>query len=133
MITIGLVRIGNEPVIRYTADNKPVLDLSLAYNYGRKGQDGKYPTQWVNASLWGDRAEKLLPYLHKGNQIVVHLSDVHIDTYPKKDGTQGSNLKARIADLNLVNAGEKREEQPAAQSTAQPARTFDDLPDDLPF
>lgn len=128
MITIGLARIGNEPVLRYTADNKPVLDLSLAYNYGRKGQDGKYPTQWVYATLWGDRAEKLLPYLHKGNQIMVQLSDLHIDSFTKKDGTSGNSLKARIADINLISAGEKREE-PAPK----PARSFDDLDDDIPY
>ncbi len=127
MITIGLARIGNEPVIRYTPDNKPVLDLSLAYNYGRKKQDGSYPTQWVNATLWGDRAEKLVPYLHKGNQVLVHLDDLYLDHYTKKDGTQGSNIKARISELKLIS-GEKREEE-----AQQPARTFDDMKDDFPF
>ncbi len=131
MITVGLVRIGNEPVIRYTSDSKPVLDLSLAYNYGRKGQDGKYPTQWVNATLWGDRAEKLLPYLKKGNQIVVQLADLYLDTFTKKDGTQGANLKARIAELQLVGGGEKREEEPAPART--PAKSFEDIESDIPF
>lgn len=128
MISIGLVRIGNEPVIRYTADNKPVLDLSLAYNYGRKKADGSTPTQWVNGSFWGERAEKLLPYLHKGNQILVELNDLHLDTFTKKDGTQGANLKARISDITLISNTEKREAEPAKQEA-----TFDDLTDDIPF
>ena len=129
MITVGIARIGNEPMVRYTPDSKPVLDLSLAYNYGRKGQDGKYPTQWVNATLWGDRAEKLAPYLKKGGQIFVQLSDLHIDTYNKKDGTQGSNVKARISELQLINGGEKREEERAHA----PAKSINDLDGDIPF
>lgn len=130
MITVGIARIGNEPVIRYTADNKPVLDLSLAYSYGRKGQDGKYPTQWVNATLWGDRAEKLLPYLHKGNQLFVQLADLYLDTYNKKDGTQGANLKARIADLQLIS-GERKEAEP--EPARAPAKSFDEIDSDIPF
>lgn len=130
MITVGIARIGNEPVIRYTADNKPVLDLSLAYSYGRKGNDGKYPTQWVNASLWGDRAEKLLPYLHKGNQIFVQLADLYLDTYNKRDGTPGANLKARIADLQLISSERKESEPEPARA---PAKSFEEIDSDIPF
>lgn len=107
MLMIGLARIGNEPVVRYTADNKAVLDLNLAYNYGRKDANGMYPTQWIYASMFGERVEKLSPYLKKGGQIVVELSDVHIDNYTKKDGTPGSSLKAKLSNLTLVS--EKKE------------------------
>lgn len=126
MITIGLVRIGNEPVMRYLPDGKPVLDLSLAYNYGRKDDSGNRPTQWVNATLYGDRAQKLMPYLGKGSQVLVALEDMHIDTYQKRDGTQGSSMKARIGNIELV--GKPKEEKPAA-STA----SINELDDDIPF
>lgn len=126
MITIGLVRIGNEPVMRYLPDGKPVLDLSLAYNYGRKDDSGNRPTQWVNATLYGDRAQKLMPYLGKGSQVLVALEDMHIDTYQKRDGTQGSSMKARIGNIELVS--KPKEEKPAA-STA----SINELDDDIPF
>jgi single-strand DNA-binding protein len=127
MITIGIVRIGNEPVIRYTADNKPVLDISLAYNYGRKKPDGSQSTQWVSGTLWGERAEKIVNYLKKGNQILVHLEDLHIDLFTKKDGTAGSKLKARITEIELIS-NQKAEEPAQAQAT-----TFNDIEDDIPF
>ena len=41
MLLIGLARIGKDPAIRYTGDGKPVMDLSLAMDYGKKGADGK--------------------------------------------------------------------------------------------
>ena len=45
MILTGLARIGKDAELRYTASNEPVANLSLAFNYGRKGDDGKRPTQ----------------------------------------------------------------------------------------
>lgn len=124
MITVGLARIGNEPVVRYTADSKPILDLSLAYDYGRKDQSGKRPTQWITATLFGDRAEKIATYINKGDQISVQLTDLHIETYDKKDGTQGVSLKARIADLEFVSK----------RSTDQQRKPAHDLAhEDMPF
>lgn len=122
MLTIGLVRIGNEPVVRYTADNKAILDLNLAYNYGRKDANGMYPTQWINASMFGDRVEKLAPYLKKGSQIVVELNDLHLDNYTKKDGTPGSSLKARVSNLTLISEPKKeaKPDQPMYQHDEPP-------------
>lgn len=138
MLTVGIARIGNEPVVRYTAEGKAVLDLSLAYNYGRKGQDGNTPTQWVKASLWGERGEKLQPYLQKGAQIFVQLADLHIETYAKKDGSPGFDLRARIENVQLIG-DRKADQQPAPHEQFQrrapaPATSVPDgLDDDIPF
>jgi single-strand DNA-binding protein len=139
MLTVGIARIGNEPVVRFTNDGKPLLELSLAYNYGRKGSDGNTPTQWVKATLWGDRCEKLQPYLHKGAQIFAQLEELHIETYNKKDGSPGFDLRARIANIQLI--GERRQEQREAapheqfqrRSPAPAPSAMDGLDDDIPF
>ena len=133
MITVGLARIGNDPQVRYTQAGKAVLELSLAYNFGRKGQDGNYATQWVNASLWGERCEKIAGYLHKGGQVVVELTDLHINEYTKNDGTKGVNLRAMIRDLQLVGKPQSNDAaQPAARPAPPPAQgEFPD--DDIPF
>jgi single-strand DNA-binding protein len=106
----------------------------LAYNYGRKGQDGNYPTQWVKASLWGERAEKLQPYLHKGAQIFAQLADLHIETFTKKDGSQGFDLRARVDNVQLVGERkEPREAAPQQQRHAPAPSNMDGLDDDIPF
>jgi len=139
MLTVGIARIGNEPVVRFTADGKPLLELSSAYNYGRKGQDGNIPTQWVKATLWGDRCEKLQPYLFKGAQIFAQLEDLHIETYNKKDGSPGFDLRARIANIQLIGE-RKQESRPAApheqfqhRSHAPTNLITEGLDDDIPF
>jgi single-strand DNA-binding protein len=119
------------------------MDLSLAFDYGRKGQDGRRPTQWINAPRWGARVEKLQPYLSKGSQVFVTLSEPHIETYDKKDGSgQGFSLRARVTELEFV--GGRRDESAApsdAGESAAPARAakpakggaFGDIDDDIPF
>jgi single-strand DNA-binding protein len=132
----GLARIGKDAEVRYTPGGAAVANVSLAFTYGKKGDDGKRPTQWVDASLWGQRVESLAPYLTKGKQIVAYLEDVHIQTYIKGDGAQASKMAARIADLEFVAGGEQAESQPKPQPKPAPAQAdsgFDDFPDDVPF
>ena len=134
----GLARIGKDAEVRYTPGGAAVANVSLAFTYGKKGDDGKRPTQWVDASLWGQRVESLAPYLTKGKQIVAYLEDVHIQTYTKGDGTQASKMAARIADLEFVAGGEQAESQPRQQPKPQAAPQsqgsgFDDMDDDISF
>lgn len=133
----GLARIGKDAEVRYTPGGAAVANVSLAFTYGKKGDDGKRPTQWVDASLWGQRVESLAPYLTKGKQIVAYLEDVHIQTYTKGDGTPASKMAARIADLEFVASGEQSEQRQAPRQQApKPAPAdsgFDDFDSDIPF
>ena len=130
-----LFRIGNQPVIRFTQKGDAVLGLSLAYAYGRKGEDGKRPTQWLDASLWGKQAESLAPYLEKGNQVSATIDDLHIEEFDGKSGP-GYKLAGRVINIELVSSGERKESAPnPVQRPAQAPQSgpFDDMPDDLPF
>lgn len=127
-----LTMIGNQPELRYTPKGDAVLNLSLAYKYGRKGEDGKRPTQWLEASLWGKQAEAVQPFLHKGDQISVSVDDLHIETYEGKNG-QGHKLVGRIVSFDF--ASNKRETETVAQAEQpKPAKGgFDNFEDDIPF
>jgi single-strand DNA-binding protein len=134
----GLARIGKDAEVRYTPGGAAVANVSLAFSYGKKGDDGKRPTQWVDASLWGQRAESLAPYIKKGGQIVAYLEDVSIQTFTKGDGTQATKMVARLVDLEFVAGGEQASSQPKPQPKPQAAPQshgsgFDDMDDDIPF
>jgi single-strand DNA-binding protein len=134
----GLARIGKDAEVRYTPGGAAVANVSLAFTYGKKGDDGKRPTQWVDASLWGQRAESLAPYIKKGGQIVAYLEDVSIQTYVKGDGTSATKMVARLVDLEFVSGGEQASSQPKPQPRPQAAPQshgsgFDDMDDDIPF
>ena len=139
MKTFGLARIGRDVELRSTATGEQVANLALAFNYRNKGEKC---TQWVEASLWGKRAEALVPYLKKGGLISVTIDDVHIETYQGRDG-QGTKLVGRVSDVELAGGGDRQEApkpapapEPAPKPTAPAPRApsgFDDMDDDVPF
>lgn len=139
MKTIGMARLGRDAEIRYTPGGDAVCNLSLAVNYGQKGQDGNRPTQWIDASLWGKRAEALAQYLVKGSVHCFTLEDVHLETYQGKNG-EGVKMVARVLDVELGPrvGGEQPAAQPAQrQAPSQPAARPKPAPqsddDDIPF
>ena len=130
----GLARIGKDVEVRYSPNGDAIANLSLAFTYGKKGADGKRPTQWVDATLWGKRAESLAPYLKKGGQIVVYLSDINIQTYDSKSG-QGVKLVGKVDDLELIggHASQVQTAQVQPERAPVPSRGLTDLDSDLPF
>lgn len=143
MILTGLARIGKDAELRYTSNNEPVCTLSLAFNYGRKGDDGRRPTQWIEAALWGKRAETLAPWLLKGKQVDVVLEEPHIETFKGKNGT-GHKLVGRVLSIEFASDGQRQDGQqqsaPAPQQRQAPAPKpqqqpggFGDFDDDIPF
>ncbi len=153
MKAFGLARLGRDAEIRYTQGGEPVASLSLAFSYGRKGDDGKRPTQWVDGSLWGKRAEVLVPYLTRGGLVVVTLEDVRIEAYQGRNG-EATKLVGRVTDIELADGGDRqqaaptqapaRQQQPQAQGgyrgsaprtapAAAASTGFDGMDDSIPF
>lgn len=129
MQMIGLARLGRDAELRHTGSGDAVLQMAIAYNYGKKSDK---LTQWVDASMWGERAEKLAPYLLKGALVCVTLSDVHIHAYDKKDGTQGTSIRARVSELEFAGGKtEERQAKPQGHKPAKPTATAQD--DDIPW
>lgn len=147
-ILTGLFRITRQAELRHLPGGEAVANLSLAYNYGlKKDERGFLPSAFVEAGLWGKRAESLHEYLEKGKQVFAVLEDVHMEFFNKADGTPGVKLAARVQNIEFVS--DRRDDRdtqqaPAArpQQSAAPARTarpaaaaaaddFDDT--DIPF
>lgn len=141
----GRAMIGRDCEVRYTAEGTAVANISLAFSYGRKGEDGKRPTQWVDASLWGKQAEAMAQYLVRGQAVVVVLEDAHIETFKRSDNTVGSKLAARIASIEFAGPAPQQSDAPAPapRPAARPPASrpsqssapsgFDDMDDDIPF
>lgn len=142
-------RIGRDTELRSTPYGTSVAELAIACDYGRKGQYGKKPVQWLRASLWGKQAEALAQYLTKGKGVVVIVSDLHVREFKKQDGTTSNALEGRVDSIEFTGVGPREDgnQQPAAstQPRQQGAATrpapaqrpassgFDDMDDDVPF
>lgn len=135
----GLFTLGRDAETRVTNGGTTVVQLAVAYNYGRKGDDGKKPTQWVRASMFGKQAEALAPHLTKGKQVSLVIRDLHIATFQKQDGSAGTSLEG-VADFDDFARGPKQESAapaprpaPAPRATQSAGSGFDDMDDDIPF
>jgi len=108
MNAFGMARLGRDVELRYTNNGDAVCNLSLAFGYGRKDETGLRPTAWVDASLWGKRAEALAPYLVKGLSVTVVLEDLHMEVYQSPNG-EGHKLAARVLDIDLGSTPRREE------------------------
>ena len=127
MRLIGIARLGKDAEIRSTRNGTTVANITMAYNYGMKDRDKLKPSQWVQASLFGERADSLAPYLGKGTQVFCILKDVHIEVYEGRDGKTYNNLRGTIDTIEFVGKAEK-----VASAKSQPDDDFDDE-SDIPF
>ena len=139
MILTALARLGRDAELRFTPKGDAVCELALAINYGRKGDDGNRPTQWLSASMWGQRAQSLAPHLTKGKLVYVVVEEPHIETYQGKNG-EASKLVGRVVDVELAGGGERAASpapapRPAPRQAPAPAAGggFDDMDSDIPF
>lgn len=135
----ALVRIGRDAELRTipNGNNTQVCNFAACYKYGRKLDDG-YPVQWIDLAMFGVQAEKLTPYLLKGQLIMAVISDVHIESFNRHDGTQGHKLVGTVQSVEFAGSVAKTEgaQQPRKQAqqrpAQQPADNFDDY-NDVPF
>ncbi len=115
MILTGLVRLGRDASLRYLSDGTPVLNMAMAYNWGTKDGGGNRATQWIDAAMFGKRAESLAPHLLKGTALDVVLDDVRLDEWTRQDGTLGKpKLVGRVVLVEFAGRA------PAATAAAKP-------------
>jgi len=146
VITSGLMRIGRDAEVRYLPNGQPVVTLSLAYNFGKKADDGSRQTQWIEAGFWGEYAAKAAPNMLKGMLIHAVLEDVHIEDYTKRGGESGHKMVARMQSFDFATPKDNGQRPQPAQGPStnsaprarqappprQPAG-FDDDSDEIPF
>jgi len=145
-------RIGRDAELRYTPSGDPVCNLAIACEYGRKGNDGKRPTQWVDATLWGKQAEAMAQYLVKGQQVHFTIDDAHVEVFTKSDQTQGVKLTGRVIIIKFAGSPpqqsqsnqqsqqqrqqQRNQQRPAAQQKNQQGTNgpdYESFDDDIPF
>lgn len=116
--------LGRNAEIKTFGENK-VTKFSVANN---TGYGDKKKTQWVDCDFWGNRGEKLINYLTKGQAVLIY-GEIELHEYQAKDGTNKASLRCRVNDLELIGAkkenGQHEEKKEPEVST--------DFNDDVPF
>lgn len=102
-----------DPDLRVTSGGTPVLSMGVAVNDRRRnpqtGDWEDYPN-FVDAILFGSRAESVKSYLSKGSKVAIE-GKLRYSSWDR-DGQKRSKLEVIVDELELMSRGQQ-ERQPA--------------------
>jgi len=103
-------RIGQDSILRYTSDNTPVANFSMAIDESYRDSQGvkQESVQWFNIVVWRKLGEIAGEYLKKGQLLYVE-SKLKIKSYEGKDGRPISGFEV-IADNFIILSNKDKNE-----------------------
>lgn len=94
--------LGADAEERFTANGKRVIALRVA---ARAWHSGKEETIWWKVNIWGDRFDKLIPYLRKGTAVIVFGEMNKPETYVDREGKTQVSLALSAESVRLSPFG----------------------------
>jgi single-strand DNA-binding protein len=136
-------RLGRDPEIRYSSNNTPICNFSIATSERiRKGDNFEEKTEWHRIVVFGNQAENASKFLKKGSLVFVD-GKIQSRTYQDKDGNERNVFEIVANSLNFLDPKDsampaertyqntqKDPDQPQSQGNAP---KFDNDDDELPF
>ena len=134
-----------EPELRETPSGFQVMTFGVAVNDRKKNQQtGQWEdyANFVECTMFGNRAAKVFPYVHKGNKVAVEGKLRWSQWVDKDTGKNRSKLEVIVDELELMTTRGDGQPQgashgqsaPAQQAYAPtPAADLSVYDDDIPF
>lgn len=126
-------RLGRDADTKALPSGQSVTEFSLAVT---TGWGERQSTLWLKCTLWGERGEKLAPYLKKGGAVTVS-GDVDVRAYSAKDGTPKAEMSCNVQRVTLQGSAEAHAKPgtpaPAARTLSGTSKAEPDFDDDIPF
>lgn len=139
-----LGRLGRDPEIRYSSNNTPICNFSVATSERvKRGDNSEERTEWHKIVVFGVQAENASKFLKKGSQVFID-GRIQSRTYQDKDGNEKTVYEIIANSLsfldpkdNMGGQSERTYQQNPKEGEAQPqngnAPKFDNEDDELPF
>lgn len=132
-------RVGADAEVTYTPTGIAIAKFSIAVDNGKDKNGGSKPATWVRCAIWRERAEKLAPYIKKGNIVVVS-GDVEARAWlDKNSGEARCALECNVNQFTFGggnNKSERTQDDGFDQAPAQPQQPQGASPitdEDIPF
>lgn len=129
--------LGAEPEERFTSSGQKVHTLRVATHSRKGGQD---VTIWWRVTIWGDRFDKMMPYLKKGSPIIAIGEMNKPEIYTDKEGKPQVSMELTAETIRFSPFGRSSSEggssgqQKAHESQMQTASAGSVAPEDeIPF
>ncbi|OAM44446.1 hypothetical protein A7Q03_08770 [Eikenella sp. NML99-0057] len=107
--------------IRITPNGHHILNFGIAENIRINGQE---QAQFFNCQLFGNRAEKLAPYIKKGGAATV-FGSLQIRQYTDRQGIERQGIDIIVGDITLQGS---RDQAHASQPATHPAAARQSAP-----
>lgn len=116
-------RLGKDAESRFTPSGQKVTTLTVATNVRKSGKE---ETVWWRVTIWGDRFDKLMPYLKKGSAVIVVGEMGKPDIWTDKEGRPQVSLEltAEIIRFNPFGSSEKSSQEQGTQSSQSQGNSF---------
>lgn len=134
-------RVGQDAELKSVGDTT-VCSFSVAHTEKVYGPTPSEKTIWVGCNVWGERGEKLKPFITKGTYIVVEGSG-GVNAYTQKNGEPAAIINCRVTSLEFGGKSGASTENNAATLTGytnpitnpavQELKTKLNLDEELPF
>ena len=99
--------------IRYTTNNIPAIQNTIAVRNEYKNARGEYESQFINFTAYRNNAEFLSKYTNKGSKVLLE-GKVNNRSYDRQDGTKAYITEVIVDRVELIGTKPK-EEQPVEQ------------------
>lgn len=134
--SVNLVgRLTKDIDLRKTPNGKSVGNFTLAVNRRFKNQQGEYEADFIMCQIWGDSADTLARYVHKGQMVAV-AGRINTRNYENQQGQRVYVTEVIVENFTLISGGGQKQEQPrvAQDSPFNDFGTQVDISEDnLPF
>lgn len=109
--TIILVgRLTHKPELRYTSNNKAVINSTIAVTRDFKNSNGEYDTDFIDFQIWEKRAETFAEYCDKGDLIGIKGS-LRIENYQDKEGNNKKRSYVFVEKVSFLRNKPKKNEK----------------------
>jgi len=133
-------RLGADPELRYTADNKAICNFSIAVNYE---STTKETTEWVRIVTFSKLAGICGDYLKKGSRIFV-AGRMTTRKWQNKDGVDQYTTEVVADQMQMLGGRSAEDSPPPPPSRPKPDNSYramkegtvvhlEDMQDDVPF
>lgn len=118
-------RLGQDPELRYTANQTPVATFSVATTEFR-GRDGQRQeqTEWHRVVVWSKQAENCAKYLSKGRPVFVE-GRLQTRAWDDKNGQKRYTTEIIATNVQFISAGQQSQNTQNEYQSFPPDQSMD--------
>ncbi len=109
-------RFTQDPELRHTSNNVPVLNFTLAIRSRFKKSNGETDreTAFMRFEAWDSGAETIAKHFRKGDPIIVHCRAKNI-SWVDKEGNKHNGVVYRVNEFNFLPSNDYETANPASE------------------